>query len=121
VLTLITAPVQWVVYAIVIRSAFGLSGGRAVLVALFRVLAGAAVYTLLERVVHFSAFTLHIMSAPIAWAVVAPSDPRLTWRRLLLWVAVGTVATAGLDYVLFKTLMGDDYLQTSLGGRPNPR
>jgi len=120
VLTLITAPVQWVVYAIVIRSAFELSGGRAVLVALFRVLAGAAVYTLLERMVHLSAFTLHFISAPIAWAVVAPSDPRLTWRRLLLWTAVGTAATAGLDYVLFKTLMRADYFQMSLWGRATP-
>jgi hypothetical protein len=120
VLILLTVPVQWVVYAIVIRSVFELPGGRAILVALLRVGSGVAVQALLDRVIHPSLLTLHIVSAPIAWAAVAPFDPRISWRRMLLWMAMGTAATAGLDYVLFKTLLREDQLQMPFHGLPPP-
>jgi hypothetical protein len=111
---LLTIPLQWLAYTLLIRFAFKLSLGRSVLAALIRVCVGSALYWGLKMALPLSFFATHFVSAPIAWALVAPVDPRRSWRRLLYWVALGTAVTVALNYVFFGMSSGDDYFQESL-------
>jgi hypothetical protein len=75
---------------------------------------GSVLYWVLKVALPLSFFATHFVSAPIAWSLVAPIDPRRSWRRLLYWVALGTAVTVALNFAFFGVSSGDDYFQETL-------
>jgi hypothetical protein len=106
--------VQWLAYTAFARYVFRVPGKRAWLLGGLRVVAGAAIYWPIKVAATASFFATHLFSAPLAWAIVALFDPRRSWRRWLLWIVVGTVASVALNLLIFGTTMRDDYFKDSL-------
>src|SRR5579862_2863255 len=95
--------VQWLAYTAFARYVFKVHGGRAWLIGGLRVAVGAAIYWPIKIAAMPTFFATHLISAPLAWALVAPLDPRRSWHRWFLWIAVGTVASVLLNLLMFGT------------------
>jgi hypothetical protein len=103
-----------VLYAALLRFGFRLTWLRASLVAMLREAVGAALYWALMTPyeLDWSFATTLLVTAPLAWLLVAPLDPRRSLARLWRWVLAGSAVSIAVNYVLFGLLLGHEFFHS---------
>jgi len=109
---LLALPIQLLVYLLLVRFAFRLGWGRAVVATIIRVIVGTLVFVLVYGLTdrgggHPNDWPLApqlLVSSVVAWALVSPIDPRRSLRRTARWVVVGTVVSMALHLAYWSAL-----------------
>jgi len=91
------------------RLAFQLPTGRALGIAVARVVIGVMLFLACFPLVDTIGAGL-LISSPIAWLVIAFMDPRRSIRRAIAWVLVGTALTLAVNESCWRLMIGESVL-----------